>query len=51
VIEFNKFMEVLIRKLSADGVLPGVFFTPSGKGLTPLVDELKIALDAELRKY
>lgn len=50
-ISLADFMDVLLPKLKADGVLPGVFFTPSSKGLTPSPDELESALDAELQKY
>ena len=50
-IGLSEFTDVLLPKLKADGVLPGVFFTPSSKGLMPSVDELKAALDAELGKY
>jgi hypothetical protein len=50
-ISLSEFMEVLLPKLKLDGVLPGVFFTPTSKGVTPSVDDLKIALDAELQKY
>ena len=50
-INLRDFMEVLLPKLKLDGVLPGVFFTPSSKGVTPSVDELKSALEAELQNY
>lgn len=50
-ISLSDFTDVLLPKLKADGVLPGVFFTPSSKGLTPSIDELKAALDAELQNY
>lgn len=45
------FMEALLPKLKSEGVLPGVFFTPSSKGVTPSVDELMSALKAELQNY
>lgn len=44
-------VELLLPRLRADGVLPGVFYTPSSKGVTPSCDELRAALDAELEKY
>lgn len=50
-ISLSDFTDVLLPKLKLDGVLPGVFFTPSSKGLTPSVDELKAALEAELQHY
>jgi hypothetical protein len=50
-ISLNDFTEVLLPKLKLDGALPGVFFTPTSKGVTPSVDELKSALEAELQCY
>lgn len=50
-ISLSDFTEVLLPKLKLDGVLPGVFFTPTSKGVTPTVDELKSALEAELQNY
>ena len=50
-IILDEFTEVLLPQLNQGGVLPGVFFTPTSKGLTPSVDELKAALDAELQNY
>jgi hypothetical protein len=41
----------LLPRLKKDGVLPGVFYTPSNKGVTPSVEELKNAIDAELSNY
>mgnify|MGYP005752461065 CR=1 FL=1 len=41
----------LLPKLKKDGILPGVFFLPSDKGITPTVDELQNDLKAELDKY
>jgi len=46
-----EFMEVLLPKLKLDGVLPGVLFTPAGKGVTPSVDDLRLAIEAELQNY
>lgn len=50
-ISLSDFTEVLLPKLKLDGVLPGVFFSPTSKGVTPSVDELKSALEAELQNY
>ena len=44
-------MSELLPKLKADGVLPGVFGTPSKKGVTPTVDQLLADLNEELEKY
>ena len=41
----------LLPKLRVDGVLPGIFLTPSSEGVTPTIDELLDAIDAELQKY
>lgn len=50
-ISLSDFLEVLLPKLKLDGVLPGVFFTPTSKGVTQSVDELKLALEAEMQNY
>lgn len=50
-IDLVEFMEVLLPKLKLDGVLPGVLFTPAGKGVTPSVDDLRLAVEAELQNY
>lgn len=50
-ITLSDFTEVLLPKLKVDGVLPGVFFTPTNKGVTPSVDDLRSALDAEMQNY
>jgi len=50
-ISLNDFMEVLLPKLKSDGILPAIFYTPSNKGLTPSVDEVKAALEAEMQNY
>jgi len=50
-ISLSDFTEALLPGLKHDGVLPGIFFTPTSKGVTPSVDELKSALEAELQNY
>jgi hypothetical protein len=50
-ISLRDFTEGLLPKLKRDGFLPGVFFTPTSKGITPSVDDLTSALDAELQNY
>ena len=50
-ISLTDFTEVLLPKLKLDKVLPGVFFTPTRKGVTPSVDDLKSALEVELQNY
>lgn len=41
----------LLPKLKRDGVLPGIFYTPADKGITPPVDLLESDLRAELERY
>ena len=50
-VSLSDFTEVLLPKLKRDGVLPGVFLTPTSKGTAPSVDEVMLALEAELRNY
>jgi len=50
-ISLEEFMEDLLPRLKEDNVLPGIFFTPSGKSVTPSVDELLEHLQQELTKY
>jgi hypothetical protein len=50
-ISLSDFLEVLLPKLKSDDVLPGVFFTPSSRGVTPCVEELRSALESELKNY
>lgn len=41
----------LLPKLERDGMLPGVFFTPSSNGVTPSIDQLRRDLGRELQNY
>lgn len=50
-IPLHDFLTMLLPKLQQDGVLPGVFYTPAGKGVTPSAEELRAALEEELRNY
>lgn len=50
-IPLDALMDELLATLKRDGVLVGVFFTPSGKGVTVPPDELFAALGAELQNY
>ncbi len=45
------FMEELLPNLKNDGVLLGIFYTPSDKGVTPTVDQVLIDLGKELENY
>ena len=50
-IELAELTAALLPRLKGDGVLPGVFFTPTSRGVTPSVDELLAALEAESGKH
>lgn len=41
----------LLPKLKRDGVIPGVFYTPLDKGVTPGIDQLLNDLNVEIKKY
>lgn len=41
----------LLPMLEQDSVLPGVFYTPNDKGVTPAVELLRQDLKAELQNY
>ena len=47
----DDFMEELLPNLKNDGVLPGVFYTPSDNGVTPTIDQLLSDLSQELENY
>ncbi|AUX27824.1 hypothetical protein SOCEGT47_084220 [Sorangium cellulosum] len=44
-------LDELLPRLAESGILPGVFPTPSGKGVTPGPEELAGALRKELENY
>lgn len=44
-------LDELVSKLMQAGVLPGVFPTPQGKGVTPTPNELAASLRKELENY
>jgi uncharacterized protein DUF2750 len=50
-IDLEDLLNDLLPKLAARKVLPGVFPTPHGKGVTPTVQELERALREEMAKY
>lgn len=47
----NDFMNELLPNLRDDGVLPGIFYTPSDNGVMPTVDQLLADLNEELENY
>lgn len=50
-ISLDDLTTALLPKLRDEGVLPGVFYTPSGKGVTPSIDTLEHDLQEELERY
>lgn len=50
-IPLDDLLEELIPRLAEKGLLPGVFPTPTGQGVTPGPEELASALRRELENY
>lgn len=50
-IELDSFLSTLLPQLAIDGVLPGVFYTPTDQGVTPSADVLQAAIEKELENY
>lgn len=50
-IALDDLLNELLPRLREQGVLPGVFPTPSGRGVTPTPDILEAALRKELERY
>ena len=50
-IPVRDLLDDLLPKLRSRGVLPAVFPTPQGKGVTPSVEELRTSLEEELEQY
>lgn len=47
----NDLLDDLLPKLKQDNMLPGVFYTPGNKGMTPEIDELTSNIGDELKNY
>lgn len=47
----SDFMEELLPNLRNDNVLPGIFYTPTNKGVTPPVERVLLDLYEELQRY
>ncbi|VXC85437.1 conserved hypothetical protein [Pseudomonas sp. 8Z] len=47
----DELLNDLLPRLKSDGMLPGVFFVLSGKGVTPSVDQLALDIKVELQNY
>lgn len=50
-ISLDDLMNALLPKLDVDRMLPGVFFTPASRGMTPSIEEFRKAIEAELENY
>lgn len=50
-ISLEDLVAELIPQLKKDGVLPGVFYTPSDLGVTPSTEQLLQDLEQELENY
>jgi hypothetical protein len=50
-ISLDDLMNALLPKLDVDKMLPGVFFTPTSRGMMPSIDEFREAIEAELENY
>ena len=50
-IPLEHLINELLPMLKEDGVLPGVFLTPEGKGVTPEIDLLLGDLQTEIENY
>lgn len=50
-ISLDALLDDLLPKLKLDGLLPGIIFTPDGRGATPSVDQLVDAIQTELQNY
>jgi hypothetical protein len=51
VFTLEDFMNELLPKLKRDGILLGIFYTPSNKGITLSIDQILSDLNLELDKY
>jgi hypothetical protein len=50
-VPLQSFMSELLPNLARDGVLPGVFYTPSDHGVVQSINSLLADLNAELSRY
>lgn len=50
-IDLDDLLDELLPGLAAKSMLPGVFPTPGGKGVTPTIEELASSLRKEMEKY
>lgn len=50
-IALNDFLDELLPMLERDGMLPGIFYTPTNKGVTPTIAKLLEDVHEELKQY
>jgi hypothetical protein len=50
-IPLEYILESLLPNLRLEGSLPGVFYTPSGNGVTPSIEQLEGSLREEMSRY
>lgn len=50
-ITLQDLMQSLLPKLKQKEELPGIFYTPSGKGVTPTIEGIEESLKEEMSKY
>lgn len=51
LIDLAEFLDEWLEALECDGILPGVFYKPSGSGVVPTIDVLKRDLRNEMSRY
>lgn len=47
----SEFLNELLPKLKRDHILPGIFYTPQDKGVTPSIDQVMEDLRTEIARY
>ncbi len=50
-ISLEDLLDALLPRLELDNMLPGVFLTPSSRGMTPSIEEFRKAIEIELENY
>lgn len=51
VFSLDDLIADLLPKLKCESILPGIFFTPNQKGVTPTIDQLIDDINSELKNY
>ncbi len=50
-IPLDDFLDDLLPLLEGDGIVPGVLYSPDGKGITPSIAQLRQDLEDEYSQY